>query len=390
MNQSKSTTDSTQQTSPWGPQATALTSAFSNAQNAYGKSSSAVAPTDFTAQMTPEQLATFRSMTGYGGNSAIPGSEAAAGSSLMDSGVSGATGALSRLGAFNPSATNNPGAIASGANTYADGLNIPGAVQAAMRDATQEARDVTLPGMESSAAGTGNINGSRTGIAEGLVQRGLAEKAGDLSATMRNDAYTTGAGLTAGALTNNNAQALEAASGAGALGSSMATGGAGLGSNSINDQGNLFTLANAGGAGIQQNNQLDLTNLLQRYQSQTNSPYDALNGLMGIIGSNNWGSNSTGQSTTTSTPSAFQTIGGLMYGLGGLTRSDRNTKDKIEQIGTLFDGTPVYRFQYIGNRRVHIGLMAQDVEKTRPEAVQSVEGVKYVNYDTATRDLVKK
>jgi hypothetical protein len=391
MNQSKSDTQSQQTTSPWAPQASALTSAFTNAQSAYGKASDAVAPNNFTAQMTPEQLATFQQMVGYGGNSAIPNAEAATGTGLLNSGASGATGALNTLGAFNPSATNSPAAIAAGANTYASGIDIPSQVQAAMRDATNTARDVTLPGMESAAAGNGNINGSRTGLAEGLVQRDLANRAADTSATLRANAYNTGAGLTANALGANNEAALAAATGAGALGSNLASSGASMGSNSINDQGNLFTLAGQGGAGLQQNNQLGLTNELQQYQSKVASPYDSLNGLMSIIGSNNWGSNSSGTSNTTTTPSAFQTIGGLAFGLGGLMRSDRNSKTDIVRIGALDDGTPVYRYRYknVLDHRVYIGLMAQDVEEKTPDAVMSIWGTKHVNYDLATRHLIR-
>jgi hypothetical protein len=33
---------------------------------------------------------------------------------------------------------------------------------------------------------------------------------------------------------------------------------------------------------------------------------------MGIIGSNNWGSSSSGSSTTTKTPSMFEVMGGLL------------------------------------------------------------------------------
>ena len=47
-------------TNPWGPQAGPLTSAFTNAGNAYNTASTAVAPTNFTAQMTPDQLCELR------------------------------------------------------------------------------------------------------------------------------------------------------------------------------------------------------------------------------------------------------------------------------------------------------------------------------------------
>jgi hypothetical protein len=58
-------------------------------------------------------------------------------------------------------------------------------------------------------------------------------------------------------------------------------------------------------------------------------------------------------------------------------------------VGELFDGTPVYRFRYEEDpqRTVHVGLMAQDVEDI-PGAVTERDGVKYVNYDLATRKSI--
>jgi len=72
-----------------------------------------------------------------------------------------------------------------------------------------------------------------------------------------------------------------------------------------------------------------------------------------------------------------------MAGLFAL--SDRRFKKNVQQVGALFDGTPFYSFQYIGgNGMVHVGLMAQDVEKYAPEAVRELDGIKFVDYGAAT------
>lgn len=312
MTESTQTQNSTSSSSPWGPQATALQGAFDNANTAYGKASTATAPSNFTAGMTPEQLQTFQSMLGYSGaNQGASGAVTNTGVNNLGTGSDAAAGALTRLGAFDPSATNNMDAVISGANKYVSGFDVPGAVSAAMRDATQEARDVTLPGMESAAAGSGNINSSRTGIAEGLVQRGLAEKSADLSATLRNNLFSAGAAQEGGILSGNNANTLQADTSGGYIGSNLAANGASEVGQGINDGTNLFSLAAAGGSGLQQNNQLGLTNDLQKYEANVSSPYDALNAYMNIIGNRSWGQNATGTQQTTSTPSALQTIGGI-------------------------------------------------------------------------------
>src|SRR4030067_362544 len=80
--------------------------------------------------------------------------------------------------------------------------------------------------------------------------------------------------------------------------------------------------------------------------------------------------------------------GALGLGKLGLTAasmfSDRRVKDDIEKVGRLGNGLPVYRFRYKGSPTVQIGLMAQDVELVKPEAVGEWRGIKTVNYDLAT------
>jgi hypothetical protein len=65
--------------------------------------------------------------------------------------------------------------------------------------------------------------------------------------------------------------------------------------------------------------------------------------------------------------------------------SDRRLKEDIEEVGALFDGTPVYRFRYRGMPQTQIGLMADDVERRVPDAVVvSSDGFKRVDYKMAT------
>jgi len=80
---------------------------------------------------------------------------------------------------------------------------------------------------------------------------------------------------------------------------------------------------------------------------------------------------------------------GLM-GLGGagiMKYSDIRTKQNITRIGTLPNGLPFYQFEYkpefkdIAGHGVHIGVMAQEAELVKPEAViTNANGYKMVNY----------
>jgi hypothetical protein len=182
----------------------------------------------------------------------------------------------------------------------------------------QSVRDVALPGISANAALTGNTNSSRTGVAEGLVNRALANQTADTSANIRGALYDKGLDLATNEAMSNNASTLDALKSRGALGGdAFASGGAGV-SGSIADRGNLYQLANAGGAGLQGGNQLSLDNLLQQYQSKVSSPFDAEKQLMQIIGTNSWGSNST--TTASQTPSAWQVAGGLLGAAGSAAK----------------------------------------------------------------------
>lgn len=75
-------------------------------------------------------------------------------------------------------------------------------------------------------------------------------------------------------------------------------------------------------------------------------------------------------------------LGGALT-LAGMA-SDERVKENAVQIGETFDGQPIYKFNYRGDPRSQIGLMAQDVEQgEHPEAVRELGGVKHVNYDEA-------
>jgi hypothetical protein len=72
------------------------------------------------------------------------------------------------------------------------------------------------------------------------------------------------------------------------------------------------------------------------------------------------------------------------FKLGSGLISDERLKIEKRPIGTTFDGQTIWSFRYIFGGPVHIGLMAQEVEKTRPEAViEHPAGFKLVDYGLA-------
>ena len=220
---------------PWAPQAAALTGAFNDANSAYAKSSTATAPTDFTAQFTPEQLATYHTMIAQGGDTTAATNAANAGTALTGAGTTATTGALSGLSNFNASNANNPDSLVAAANKYVGGQNIDAQVNDAMLNARQTARDVTMPGIEQGAALSGNTNSSRTGIADGLVERGLAEQGANLGASLRSTAFQNGLTLAQQQAAGNNTTNVGALTGAASAGTNAVNSGVNAGTQSIAD-----------------------------------------------------------------------------------------------------------------------------------------------------------
>jgi hypothetical protein len=73
-------------------------------------------------------------------------------------------------------------------------------------------------------------------------------------------------------------------------------------------------------------------------------------------------------------------LGGL-FGLGaaGIMASDKRVKQDITRVGEV-DGQKIYRFRYKDGGPMQLGVLAQDIEKSDPDAVMEIGGVKHVDY----------
>ena len=75
-----------------------------------------------------------------------------------------------------------------------------------------------------------------------------------------------------------------------------------------------------------------------------------------------------------------ETWGTVISVVAMVAMSDRRLKRNVARIGRTPKGTPLYRFNYIGSDAVYIGPMADEVERTIPEAVRDIGGFKAVDY----------
>jgi len=97
--------------------------------------------------------------------------------------------------------------------------------------------------------------------------------------------------------------------------------------------------------------------------------------------------------TTTSSGTATQSQGkgiGNIIGAGisaASMLSDERVKENKTPIGKTFDGQTIWKYNYAGDPRTQIGLIAQDVEQSHPDAVsERGDGMKMVDYDRALPD----
>jgi hypothetical protein len=271
-------------------------------------------------------MATYTGMADY--TSAAPALAGGYGTSALGTAAGLTNDAARGLSMFNPFASNNIGADIAGGQAYAAGQDIPGQVRAAMLPGVQTARDVTLPGMASSEAASGNTNNTRGvnaagggGIASGLVQRGLAEQGTGLAAELQGQYTNTGANLAANANWQNNQALLSGYLGGGNLGNTTAGTGLGALNQSIGNTGQMYGIQAQGGSGLQTGQQQLLQNLLQGYNFGQNSPFTAPQNFWNMIGSGNWGQTSNTQGTATMTPSLLNQIGGMVAAGGSLLGS---------------------------------------------------------------------
>jgi len=380
---STSSTETTSSNSqPWSVQQPYLKSAWEQAQNLYGKTDQNRYEGDQLAQMTTEQLDNFRNMIGFGNNLSGPNAAMGIGQDTAGAGYSALQNSLSGLANYKPQGGVDSNIAA--ATAYANNPAVDGMVQGAMRDATRQVSEQALPQIARQSAATGNTLGSRSALSQGLVQRGLADATADTSASIRGNLFNQGLQLAEQGRQFDNSSYLQSLGAAASQGNSAITGGIGGMGAGINMAGNMFGMAGAGGAGLQQNNQLGIDNSKGMMEYANGTQWQNLQNLWSIVGSNNWGGQQNG--TKTSTPSMWSTIGSGLGMLGSIF-SDRRVKKDIRCIGQADNGLPIYTFRYLDDPSdtVCMGFIAQDVEKVRPEAVTQVNGILAVNYELASR-----
>lgn len=293
------------ESNPWAPQQGYLKSGFEAGKAALDKGLAQNGQiTDFTADMTPEQLALIQRGTrmGLGAGGA---SQAA-----IQAGTQGINGFNKFLGnagdLYGQTQGDRTGTILSDASKFADDPNLQANIDLAIKDVNKGfQRDVG--NINSAAAGTGNINSTRAGALEAIAQDDAMDRAASISTAMRTDARNKGLDMAYANLNDRINQGMSAngvLGDAAGMGLDMASGGYALGQGGNSDALNLQSL-------IQQQKQAEIDG----QRAQASSDLDLVSRYMQAIGGN-YGSQGF-QSQTIKKPSVFQQLVGGATSLMG-------------------------------------------------------------------------
>lgn len=235
--------------------------------------------------------------------------------------------------------------------------------------ATQNARE--MASVDSRATQIGAVTGSRNNlVARTLAQESQRRQQDPVIAQARSDAY------------NRAWQGAEGNRDAAARGAQIYST---LGQQAQGMAGEDIQRLLATGGLQQQNQQANNDWGYQQYQQQQAYPYQNLAFALPFTQAGA-GLASTSTQTQTQPDSTMGNVLGLGATVLGGWLSDERAKENIVEIGKTHDGQTIYRYNYIGDPTTQIGLIAQEVEQSHPEAVGEAGGLKTVNYDLATRD----
>jgi len=259
------------------------------------------------------------------------------------------------------------------ATGQAQNQNLTGAIDAGLGQINRNFQRNIMPGINQGAALTNTSGGSRQGVAQGLAASDANQQASDFVQNMMSQNYQSGLQNQLGAYNQLGSQAqqgvqsqLGAYNQLGTQANQAMMGQLGA-YGQLGQQNQMANQAVAGGLGMAPG----LSNLGFGAQYGDLSQLSNLIGAPTILG---------GGSQSSSTGGIGSSLGGLAnMGALGYVMSDARLKENIKPVGT-HKGFPLYSYNYKGDSAPQVGVIAQDVEITKPGAVKEFNGYKAVNY----------
>lgn len=198
------------------------------------------------------------------------------------------------------------------ASQYANNPYVNQMIDSANLDVSRDLNETQLPSLALGAAGSGNTDSTRTGVAQALLESRAQQNMLANASNIRGQMFNTGLGM---AQTQYNTQQQQALGANGQLGSAFQLGNAAL-LNGQQANGNNFDQLQAAGGVFQNQNQNQLNADQQQFNDQQTVPLNLIGQYMNVI-NGKWGGapiSSVGPSVAGSTMQGA--LGGAMMGYG--------------------------------------------------------------------------
>lgn len=237
--------------------------------------------------------------------------------------------------------------------------------------------------VDSAATSSGAFGDARAGIeaANTMFGQGVAREG--LIGNAYNAAFNTAIGAGAQDVSNNLA-AQNANAGYNESALARALGGSSALQGLQNQQLGVANAQNTMGGQQTAQSQADLTAKYNQWLMAQQYPFQTAQLMNQTVAAGSSAMPASQTSTTSAPDNSGWALGGALL---SSFLSDENAKDDIHRVGELHDGTPVFSYHYKADplKKKQIGLIAQDVEKRRPDAVTKLpSGLRVVNYAKAT------
>lgn len=298
---------------PWKVQAPYVEKGFKEAESLYDANKGKTYDGEFIAGLTPQQKDILNTNIANAGTLSDTGLDwMKTGTDLMGKGTAGVNKAASGL--YDMANMDMVQRNIDSANRYVSGYDFDAMTKAGMAAANRNASENLIPNLYRSNAVSGNMNSDRAALAQGVVERGLAENTQNLYTKLASEAFKSGLDL------SQNDLKLMASNlaNSGDLYGSMADYGLNLGKTGADLSSNADRLGYQFASEFRNDNQASLDNALKKFEYNDDRKWNNLAKYYAITGANNWGEQSTTTEKSKSTPSGMQIAASAINTLGSL------------------------------------------------------------------------
>lgn len=264
---------------PWAKQQPYILKGYQGAEDAYNKAMGMGSfDGDYTASANPFQTQGYNMVGDFAQNQGAQGAQTVLGAGNANIGAATAFGGNAQ-DVFNRAGQDPTQQIMANAGQFGQNPYLDGQIDAVGRDISRNLNENQMTGLDLAATGGGNMNSSRTGVAQGIMQRGAADRLGDISAQMRGDAFGQGLGMAQAQYNTGMGQQLGANTQllqAGQFGADQIGNGINLGYGA----GDVMSRA---GAGLQGLEQAQIDGQRQQFNDQKNNGLDLTGRYMGLV-----------------------------------------------------------------------------------------------------------